>query len=77
MFAERDACIISCGMVAIGSRDLLAVLQSTVVHRQLSTMYLDCMVLLKMTCVGSIYRKKGKYYLLIKLFLSKFYLHGA
>ena len=47
-------------------RDLLAVLQSAEVHRQLSTMYLDCMVLLKMTCVGST-QKEGKT-LLIKLF---------
>ena len=39
-------------MVEIGSRDLLAVLQSTEVHRQFSTMYLGAIVLLKMTCVG-------------------------
>ena len=58
-------------------RDLLAVLQSTEVNSQLSTMYLGAMVLLKMTCVGSMYRKKGKPYLLIKLCPSKFYLHGA
>ena len=39
-------------------RDLLAVLQSTEVQRQLSTMYLDCMVLLKMTCVGSTQKER-------------------
>ena len=58
-------------------RDLPAVLHSNEVHRQLSTMYLGAMVLLKMTCVGSMYRKKGKHYLLINLYPSKFYLHGA
>lgn len=58
-------------------RDLLAVLHSTEVQNHLSTMYLDCMALLKMTCVGSMYRKKGKYHLLVNLFPSKFYLHGA
>lgn len=47
-------------------RDLLAVLQSIEVHRQLSTRYLDCMVLLKMTCVGS--TQKERKTLLIKLF---------
>lgn len=39
-------------------RDLLAVLHSNEVHRQLSTMYLGAMVLLKMTGVGSTQKER-------------------